>query len=86
MIKDERDKEVASITLATAQRINECSAEFSTLIDVRKGTPWWRFMKRRRLKRKAATMAAMNVMTAVIGAAQIYVEISRPIPKYPSGV
>lgn len=86
MVKDERNKEVAGITLATASRIKECSSEFSTLTELRKSTAWWRFMKRRRLQRQIAGVAAMTAMTAVMGAAQIFAEISKPIPKYPSGI
>jgi hypothetical protein len=86
MIKYERDKEVADITLATALKITENSVELSKLIELRKGIPWYRFARRGRIKKQIAAKSAMNIIMAVMGSAEIYRVMSTRIPNYPFGM
>jgi hypothetical protein len=86
MNRREIEGEIASITIDTAFAINKAGVELSTLVELRKATPWWRFGKRKKLKRSIAVASAVQAMAAVLGASQIYTSMSAPRPKYPSGI
>lgn len=84
-MRQARDKEIAGITAVTAMKVNEHSAEASRLIAERKTIPWYRFRRRRRLKRAIRQAVAFSGMIAIVGATQIATVMSKPIPKYPPG-
>jgi hypothetical protein len=84
-LRTERDKQIAEITLTTSLQIMASSEAISGLVELRKATTWWRFAKRRRLKKQIAVNSAVNAMIAVMGSIEIAKIISTPIPNYPFG-
>lgn len=84
-VREEREKEIADIAATTALKVSEQSKRVSMFTDQLKTISWWRFRRRRRLKRAIRYEIGFVAMIAALSAAHIASIMSTPIPKYPSG-
>lgn len=85
MSKQERNEAIARTIEQTAGAV---VATFETLARLRaeqKLIPWWRFLRRRRMRRRIAFEGAKAAIIGSMGAAQLQIIISQPIPKNKPG-
>ena len=81
----DREQKIADIVISTAQMIQRSANDLHNLAEENKSISWWRFLKKKRLKRQIAMQTGLMATAPFMSAIQIASVMATPIPKHGSG-